>query len=143
MAAEKPTLPVGESGSYRRPGKNPFLPGNRPSDKKTAQIPNALEVCNQIEARNLEILDQRYKATGSTAARVERDRYANILKETCEERAREKGYFDPIGDIFDFLFGGDDQASNFRHSPTSPTWPPSKPTPDGGQMPIPAPPPAA
>ena len=144
MAAEKPTIPVGESGSYRRPGgKNPFLPGNRPSDKKTAQIPNALEVCNQIEARNLEILDQRYKATGSTAARVERDRYANILKETCEERAREKGYFDPIGDIFDFLFGGEDQASNFRHSPTSPTWPPSKPTPDGGQMPIPAPPPAA
>ena len=117
MAAEKPTLPVGESGSYRRPGKNPFLPGNRPSDKKTAQIPNALEVCNQIEARNLEILDQRYKATGSTAARVERDRYANILKETCEERAREKGYFDPIGDIFDFLFGGGDQA--FKH-PTAP-----------------------
>ena len=118
MAAEKPTIPVGESGTYRRPGgKNPFLPGNRPSDKKTAQIPNALEVCNQIEARNLEILDQRYKATGSTAARVERDRYANILKETCEERAREKGYFDPIGDIFDFLFGGGDQA--FKH-PTAP-----------------------
>ena len=142
MAAEKPTIPVGESGSYRRPGgKNPFLPGNRPSDKKTAQLPNALEVCNQIEARNLEILDQRYKATGSTAARVERDRYANILKESCEDRARKKGYFDPINDIRDFLFGGDDQA--FRHSPPSPTWPPYKPRPDGGQMPVPAPPPTS
>ena len=43
MAAETPTIPAGETGSYRRPGgKNPFLPGNRPSDKKTAQLPNSL-----------------------------------------------------------------------------------------------------
>ena len=144
MAAEKPTIPVGESGSYRRPGgKNPFLPGNRPSDKKTAQIPNALEVCNKIESDNLIKLQTWYDQTGSPAALVELNRYKGVLQKTCEERAREKGYFDPIGDIFDFLFGGEDQASNFRHSPTSPTWPPSKPTPDGGQMPIPAPPPAA
>ena len=112
MAAETPTIPVGETGSYRRPGgKNPFLPGNRPSDKKVSQLPNVLEVCNQIEARNLAILEQKARIEGTTAARIERDRYANILKESCEDRARKKGYFDPIGDIFDFLFGGDDQAS--------------------------------
>ena len=44
MAAEKPTLPVGTTDSFRNPSnkRNPFLPGNRPSDKKTAQLPNSL-----------------------------------------------------------------------------------------------------
>ena len=142
MAAETPTIPAGETGSYRRPGgKNPFLPGNRPSDKKTAQLPNALEVCNQIEARNLAILEQKARIEGTTAAKVALANYKKTLQETCEDRARKKGYFDPIGDVFDFLFGGDDQA--FRHSPPSPTWPPYKPRPDGGQMPVPAPPPTS
>ena len=134
------------SGSTRQYGPKgvtkPVNTGYGPPVKK-AQLPNALEVCNKIESDNLIKLQTWYDQTGSSAALVELNRYKGVLQKTCEERAREKGYFDPIGDIFDFLFGGDDQASNFRHSPTSPTWPPSKPTPDGGQMPIPAPPPAA
>ena len=126
MAADNPYKSKRQTGyGWTKPsntGEGPYTP-EHPSvvpitpPVKKAQLPNALEVCNQIEARNLEILDQRYKATGSTAARVERDRYANILKESCEDRARKKGYFDPINDIRDFLFGGGDQA--FKH-PTAP-----------------------
>ena len=140
MAAEKPTLPVGESGSYRRPGKNPFLPGNRPSDKKTAQIPNALEVCNKIESDNLIKLQTWYDQTGSPAALVELNRYKGVLQKTCEERAREKGYFDPIGDIFDFLFGGDDQALIPNHGDKDEHGNTPRPTPDGQPIqPLPGP----
>ena len=141
MAAEKPTIPVGESGSYRGPGgKNPFLPGNRPSDKKTAQIPNALEVCNKIESDNLIKLQTWYDQTGSPAALVELNRYKGVLQKTCEERAREKGYFDPIGDIFDFLFGGDDQALIPNHGDKDEHGNTPRPTPDGQPIqPLPGP----
>jgi len=107
---------------------------------KKAQLPNALEVCNKIESDNLIKLQTWYDATGSTAALTELNRYKGVLQRTCEERAREKGYFDPIGDIFDFLFGGDDQALIPNHGDKDEHGNTPRPTPDGQPIqPLPGP----
>ena len=131
------------SGSTRQYGPKgvtkPVNTGYGPPVKK-AQLPNALEVCNKIESDNLIKLQTWYDQTGSPAALVELNRYKGVLQKTCEERAREKGYFDPIGDIFDFLFGGDDQALNPNHGDKDEHGNTPRPTPDGQPIqPLPGP----
>ena len=140
MAVTKGPPISGKLGQYGPKGvTKPVNTGYGPPVKK-AQLPNALEVCNQIEARNLAILDQKARIEGTTAARVERDRYANILKESCEDRARKKGYFDPINDIRNFLFGGDDQALIPNHGDKDEHGNTPRPTPDGQPIqPLPGP----
>ena len=131
------------SGSTRQYGPKgvtkPVNTGYGPPVKK-AQLPNALEVCNKIESDNLIKLQTWYDQTGSPAALVELNRYKGVLQKTCEERAREKGYFDPIGDIFDFLFGGDDQALIPNHGDKDEHGNTPRPTPDGQPIqPLPGP----
>ena len=131
------------SGSTRQYGPKgvtkPVNTGYGPPVKK-AQLPNALEVCNKIESDNLIKLQTWYDQTGSSAALVELNRYKGVLQKTCEERAREKGYFDPIGDIFDFLFGGDDQALIPNHGDKDEHGNTPRPTPDGQPIqPLPGP----
>ena len=145
MAADNPYKSKRQTGyGWTRPsntGEGPYTP-EHPSvvpitpPVKTAQLPNALEVCDKLSARNLALLDQKARIEGTTAARKERDRFAELLKESCEERARKKGYFDPINDIRDFLFGGDNQASNFKQPDSPDGWSEKfpanqRPTPDG------------
>jgi hypothetical protein len=153
MAADNPyksKRQTGYGGTKPPSGYGPYTPEHpsvvpiSPPVKKVSQLPNALEVCEKIQADYLTKLDLIYEAMPTTANRLNRDNYADRLKESCEEKARKMGYFDPINDLRNWIFGGGGDQS-FRHSPTSPTWPPYKPRPDGtgpdnpSQMPVPAP----
>tara|TARA_B100001250_G_scaffold211254_1_gene181252 strand:- start:326 stop:781 length:456 start_codon:yes stop_codon:yes gene_type:complete len=107
---------------------------------KKAQLPNALEVCEKIQADYMTKLDLIYEAMPTTANRINRDNYAKELQQSCEEKARGMGYFDPINDIRDFLFGGDDQALIPNHGDKDEHGNTPRPTPDGQPIqPLPGP----
>ena len=68
----------------------------------------ALAICNKVESDNLIKLKTWYDTTGSPAALKELTRYEGLLKETCLKRAKDNGYWDPIGtvqNLFKGIFG--------------------------------------
>ena len=59
----------------------------------------ALAICNKVESDYAKKLRIWYDNTGSPAALKELTRYEEILKETCLKRAKDNGYWDPIGEV--------------------------------------------
>ena len=57
-----------------------------PPVKKKEKLPNAFEVCEKVQSDYLTKLDLIYQNMPNTANRINRDNFANQLKQSCEER---------------------------------------------------------
>ena len=89
----------------------------------------ALAICNKVESDNVKKLQLWYDTTGSPAALKELNRYKGELTRTCQQRAEDYGYWDPIGtvqNLFKGIFGGGDQ-SQVRDPSIPEDWPKGEP----------------
>ena len=98
-----------------------------PPVKKKEKLPNAFEVCEKVQSDYLTKLDLIYQNMPNTANRINRDNFANQLKQSCEEKARGLGYFHPIDDLRNWLFGGGGDQSQVRDHSIPEDWPKGEP----------------
>ena len=151
MAADNPYKSKRQTGyGWTRPsntGEGPYTPEHpsvvpiTPPVKKISQIPNVFDIGNKLEARELHKL-QQWAATGSASGKAALRDYEGKIERSLQKRAEDNGYIN--FDVREYIpkwinhwiFGEDDQASNFKQPDSPDGWAPGfpadqRPTPDG------------